>query len=835
MTKCSIDGYRKEVLMMSSAIALIAGVFGSSAALAQSASAQPATADTPKEEPAATGDIVVTGVRGKPRSVLDSPTPVDVLPAKDLAQSGQPNLYASLQNIIPSFNMPFRAGSGTGTAIRTGSLRGLDPSQTLVLVNGHRFHRTSIVNTGRQLYNGSVPVDLGMIPSSGIDHIEVLREGAAAQYGSDAVAGVINILLKNTPGGSISTQYGQAFDRGDGALLRVLANYGMPLGPNGSINFFYTGVSQHQSNRTYAVDRSVRIYPNLPQYDALEAAFPRNFGKAYGEDPYVNNQGGYNARLDVGDVQLYSDASFTKRDSLVPYPLVAPIAANSLPQIYPNGFFSNLRIHELDGQIAFGAKGKFGEWNWDVSTTAGINRARETTDQNLNPSLGPTSPTAFYLGRLVSKEWDNSIDVTRDLDLGSAGDLQVSFGAQHRYEAFSIGAGQPESYIAGTYTTVAPGQTGTISPGAVNTPGFQPSNAGSWHRNIVGGYLELGYSPTEKLFIGASGRFEHYSDSSGNSVVGKLTGRYEVNDWFALRGSFGNGFHAPALGQSNFSSIVNSFSTNAATLGQILPTAILRTDDPAAKVLGATPLRPEKSVDFSLGFTLNPLPNFNVTVDGYQVKVNHRIALTGIISGAAVNAILVANGFQPGLSAQYFTNAIDTRTRGVDVVATYRHDLGDWGDLRLNAAFNYNDTKITNIIPNPSALSSLGPSYVLFDRLSQGYLTVALPKTKVVLGANWNVRGVEFNLTEVRYGKYSILNNTTSLDRTFPAAWITSASVKVKLTDRLSVAVGGNNIFNVYPPATGLAIPTLGQNQYNGISPFGITGGSWYGRVQVDF
>jgi iron complex outermembrane receptor protein len=561
----------------------------------------------------------------------------------------------------------------------------------------------------------------------------------------------------------------------------------------------------------------------------------------YGQDPYDQLQLGFNGHQDAGGIELYANGVFNRRNSYIPYPGAYNLNSD-LPQVYPVIFHPNFKIGELDGQLAVGAKGSAAGWNWDLSSTAGEDHVRESVSQSINASLGPSSPTSFYLGTLISQSWVNSLDVTREFDLKNGGKLQVSWGLQDRYERFEQSAGDPASYVAGGYQIpltqgpTYPGQSSFAgqfpAPGTIYTPGFQPSNAGSWNRNILAAYGELGYTPNEKLFFGLAGRYEHYSDSSGGSLIGKLDGRYKLTNWLTLRGSVGNGFHAATLVQQNYSqsrALINS------TTGVVSPVALLPVNSPVAKALGATPLRPEKSTNMSLGFTVSPASNFNVTVDGYIVNVDHRLALTGLLAGAGVNNILVANGFTPGLTAQYFTNAINTRTSGLDIVGTYRKSLGDVGNLRLTAAFSLNSTKITHIIPNPAALSSLSPAPVLFDATSQGFLTSAIPKNKLVLGADWTWNRIEINLHELHYGEFSVINNVAANSRTFPASWITNVDVKFKITDHVSLSAGAFNLFNHYPPATNIFAPQYGYNQYPRISPYGITGGSWYGKVQFEF
>lgn len=788
---------------------------------------------------AQTSDIIVTGVRGKPRSKLDSPTPVDVLSGKDLVAEGHSSLFQDLQAVVPSFNWSNRPGAGTASGVQAGALRGLNPDQDLVLVNGVRWHHTALLNVGGNLYNGSAPVDLALIPASGLDRVEVLREGAAAQYGSDAISGVINMMLSDAPGGSLSLQYGQNQDRGDGQQLLIRGSDSLYHSDAGAFNVFFEVRNLDASDRSVPIASNIQLYPLLPngQPDPREATTDRHVYHYYGQNPTKQITMGYNSHYMVGETELYSFGIFSKRNTDINYPLVYPNSAASLPQVYPEGFSPLLRIKELDGQIALGAKGTLKGWDWNLSTTDGENHAKQLMYGDINASLGPTSPTNFYLGTLISKEWTNSLDVTRKFGLANGGSLQVSYGLQVRRENFTTQAGDPASYEIGNYVipTGQPFAGTSPAPGAYYTPGFRPADAGSWNRTVLGGYAQLGYAPTERLLVELAGRYEHYSDSSGGSPVGKIDGRYKVNDWLVMRGSFGNGFRAPSLAQQHYSNAKSTFSAAAANLNQLITTQTLPVDSPAAIALGAVPLRPEKSVDASLGFTLAPTPNLNLSVDGYDVSVKHRIALTNIIQGAAVSSILAANGLAPNLAAQYFTNAIDTNTRGVDVIASYRLRTSHVGEFHLTAALNINHTDINHIIPNPPALSALGSSYVLFDQVAQGFLTSGIPGSKLSLGENWRMGKFEANLQEIRYGPFSVISDTPSLSRTFPAAWIVNPSIKYNVTRSLSAVIGCDNIFNHYPPATAIFTPSEGYGQYPRTGPYGWTGAFYYGRLQATF
>jgi iron complex outermembrane receptor protein len=801
------------------------------AAVASADAANSAAAPNPLSE------LVVTGVRGKPRTVIDSPTPIDVFTSGELENTGYTGLFEGLETLVPSFNLPARAGGGTATVIATGGLRGLNPDQTLILVNGKRRHKTALLNAVSSLYIGSDPADMSLIPEAGVSRIEVLRDGAAAQYGSDAIAGVVNVILKEDNGGYMSATAGENFDRSDGRFFDTEGSYGMSLGDKGHLDLFFNTKDQGNSNRAIPIASSIVLYPPLAggAPNPLNATVDRLVTTNYGVLSQVGVNVGYNGHYDFNDnLQFYSFGTYSYRDSNLPYTFRSPDTVNTLPQIYPNGFRPDLDIWENDFQVTAGVSGVVDGWSWDFSNSYGWDHAREHLNQSLNPTLGPTSPTAFYIGTLVSAEMDNSLDVTRDFKLSDTSDVQVSWGLQHRLESFQLDAGDPASYEAGSYVIPAgqPFAGQHPAPGAQAVPGIQPADASFHTRNDYAAYGEVGYTPVKRLFVDAAVRYEDYSDSSGSSVVGKFDGRYELTDWLAFRGAVSNGFRAPSLAQEYYSSTSSQFQLVNGTL-QLLSIKTLPVDSPQAVALGAKPLTPETSRNFSAGMTLTPLPNLNMTVDGYQIDVFHRIALTSTLTGLAVSNILVANGLNGELSAQYFTNAIDTVTRGVDMVVTWQERMGRFGVLNISLGANYNNTNITHIDANPSQLASLGPKYVLFDRASQGYLTSAFPKTKISYQADYKISNWEVIWRETRYGAYDILQDILSQDRTFGAKWITDLEIDYHLNKRFIFAVGSNNIGNVYPTANGIFNATTGSGQYPGTSPFGFTGGFYYGRVKV--
>jgi iron complex outermembrane receptor protein len=817
--------------------------FWSACAFAQTAPPAGAQATPPADSgnaPTASLDsVVVTGSRGLQRTVTTSPTPIDVITAADLAKTGKPDALSALSALVPSFNSPARAGGGTASIISTGALRGLNPDQTLVLVDGKRRHKSALINVVSSLYAGSVPSDLSLIPVSAIDHIEVLRDGAAAKYGSDAIAGVINIILRHgDDGGAVNLTGGGNMDRSDGDYSQADFRYGQKFGTSGFVDFFLQARDQEASNRANPISPSVQLY-NLVNGapDPREATANRLVTWNYGQFPQRTLSMGYNSEYNAGAFELYSFATFGPRTSDLNVTFRAPNNINALPQVYPNGFRPDQIIHEEDYQFVFGARGNSFDWDWDLSTSYGENHARETEDQSINASLGPTSPTSFYLGTLTSTEWVNSLDITRGFNVGE--NLQVSAGLQHRYETYRETAGDPTSYEAGNYVIpVGQPYAGQYpAPGAQGTSGITPADAGVAGRSNLAAYGEITYDATSSLTLDLAGRAEHYDDGSGSTVIGEASGRYEIAPWISVRGAASTGFRAPSLAQEIYSSTTGQFQIVNGNV-ELLQIKTLPVNSAAAVALGATPLKPETSTNFTGGIVLQPAENLDITLDAYQIYVDKRITLTGALTGSAITKILVENGLPSNItSVQYYTNAIDTKTSGVDIVGAYKVDFDNYGSMRFNAGFNYNETTITHIIPNPSALSALGPSYVLFNRVAQGNITSLLPKTKIFLGDVWNVGKWSFSSRLTRFGSYVIPQTTATLDRYFGAKWITDVEASYQLTDAVSVAVGANNLFNVYPSANGVYNVSLGSQQYGSSppSPFGFTGGSYYGRISVLF
>ncbi|WP_120301771.1 MULTISPECIES: TonB-dependent receptor [unclassified Sphingomonas] len=823
-------------------------------AFAQEAPPAPATTLTTPDASGGTDDtIVVTGVRGgQARAVADSPVPIDVISRRELQATGRTGLKEILGNIVPSLTMPALGGGGTSASVKPIAIRGLSGDYLLVLVNGKRRHTTSLINNLSRISGGSTPVDIDLIPTNAVGRIEVLRDGAAAQYGSDAVSGVINIILDDAPkGGRFSITGGQQYSKG-APLLQTDLSYGTALGEGG---FFRAAVEAKYHDRAdSSADAVPRILPLVNgQPDPREATLDHVYAGGYGRsnrDKMIN--GSYNAELPVGDtLRLYSFSTLSYRDirdargAYIPSPTGFGGQANTnglnvLPQLYPTGFQAYRRIKETDFQLTGGAKGELAGWTWDLSSSFGRDRVWLGSENTLNPSIGPTSPTSFYMGTQIQDVWVNNLDVTRDVSIGLAKPLSISIGAEHRWERFQSRAGEPDSYRNGGYQipvdTTPFGQLygGRYpSPGLVSFTGTSPADAASLSRNNLAGYVDLSTNVTEAWFVGVAGRFEHYDDSAGNTVSGKLSTRYELAPGLAIRGGVNTGFRAPALAQTGFSTTQNTTTvignTPVSTIAKFLPV-----NSAAAIALGAQSLKPEKSLNYTAGVTYEA-GALHLTLDAYQIRVDDRIVKTEFLGtasngGTAIRDILVANGVSGVDSAQFFTNAIDTRTRGIDAVAEYTLRTRGFGVFRLSAAYSYNKTKILNIADNPAALSSL--NVVLFGRQAQRDLVVALPRTKLVLTNDWSLGRVHALARATRFGRYIESSNVATGDRTFGGKWVADLDIGYDLTDRVTLAVGANNLFDTYPDRNGL-IAADGSGAYGGFAPFGLSGGSYYARVGV--
>ena len=756
--------------------------------------------------------LIVTGTRVADRTVAESTAPIDIITPEVLTSTGTVELATALSRAVPSLNFP-RAAINDGTdAMRPAQLRGLSPDHTLVLVNGKRYHPGALVNVNGSQGRSSSPVDLNSIPISAIERVEVLRDGASAQYGSDAIAGVINIVLKGADhGGNVSATYGQ-YSAGDGSQYQVLGDAGFKLGEVGKVHFAAQGGHQDQTDRAR---------PYLGTVTATSAPAGKVVQR-YGDPEVDNGSFLYNGEVDIADyLTFYSYGLYTQRETLSNGFFRPAGDSRNIPSIYPDGFLPQIFNTSTDVSVSSGIKTfTAGGTNIDISYTYGSNELEFDIRNTLNRSLGPTSPTEFYAGALEIKQHVLNFDFNKQLDWGLAYPLTLSYGAEWRGEEFTISPGEPGSYVNGG--VLLPGNAPAPS-GAQVFPGFRPSDSGSFDRNNISLYAGLEGDLTDKLSAGIAVRYEDYSDF-GDTTTGKLTGRYAFNDAVALRATASTGFHAPSLQQQYYQTTSTNF------IGGIpFDLVTFRVTNPAGIALGAEPLKAEESDNLSLGLVLTPAEGLYVTVDAYRIKVKDRITLSENLTSTAVRTYLNQNGFPDVAGGRYFTNALDTTTTGIDVVGTYTWNLAS-SKFDFTSGYNYNKTEIDRVAENPATLEAIDPTALRFGRVELGRFEVGAPRDKFFLNSIWTKGGFSVSATATRYGEFTVRNANPALDQTFEPAWLLDLAVSYKL-DNWNFSVGGDNVLDEYPDEVLFANSTSGQLPYPSQSPFGFNGAYAYARI----
>lgn len=773
----------------------------------------PAYAQEQPEKAKTLDTLIVTGTHVADRTVAESQSPIDIISPEVLASTGTVELATALSRAIPSLNFP-RAAINDGTdAMRPAQLRGLAPDHTLVLVNGKRYHPGALVNVNGSQGRSSSPVDLNSIPIAAIERVEVLRDGASAQYGSDAVAGVINIVLKSVDhGGGVTAKAGQ-YSAGDGEQYQLLGDAGFKLGEAGKVHF--AAQAGHQ-------DQTDRARPYLGTVTATSAPAGKVVQRL--GDPEVDNGSFlYNGEFDAAEyLTFYSYGLYTKRETLSNGFFRPAGDSRNIPEIYPDGFLPQIFNTSTDYSFVGGFKTYTeGGTNIDVSYTYGSNKLEFDIRNTLNRSMGPTSPTEFHAGALEFKQHVLNFDFNKPLDWGLAYPITLSYGAEWRGEEFGILPGEPGSYVNGG--VLLPNGSPAAS-GAQVFPGFRPSDSGSFDRNNVSFYAGLEGDLTDKFSAGIAARYEDYSDF-GSTSTGKLSARYAFNDVVALRATASTGFHAPSLQQQYYQTTSTNFIG-----GVPYDLVTFRVTNPAAQALGAKPLKAEESENLSLGLVLTPADGLYVTVDAYQIKIDDRITLSENLTSALVREYLNTNGFPDVAGGRYFTNAIDTTTTGVDIVGTYTWQLDD-STLDFTSGYNYNKTEIDRIAENPAELEAIDPDAVLFGRVELGRFEVGAPRDKFFVNGIWTVGGFSVGATATRYGEFTIRNANPDLDQTFDPKWLLDLSFSYAL-DKWKFTLGGDNVLDAYPEENLYATSNSGQFPYPTQSPFGFNGAFAYAQAE---
>ncbi len=754
--------------------------------------------------------VVVTGSRTETKA-SKSLTPVDVISGQQLRSTGQTNLRDALVQLSPSIGHETYAGDAA-MLTNTLSLHGLSPDHVLVLVNGKRRHTTANISLDGGLNQGATGVDVDTIPIALIDHIEILRDGAAAQYGSDAIAGVINIILKRAShGGEVTSTTGQTY-AGDGLKNAESANIGFNLGDKGFLDLSTEYARQNHTVRTGPDD----YFGSFPQGQGY-------YNQMLGDPSATRESVGFNAGYYLGDnVELYGFGTYAHRNASA-YQNYRPPSV--LPSLYPNGFTPQETVNENDYSITAGIKGDnlFG-WSWDLSTTYGGDHDNMGMVDSANSGLYAAegfTPTTFHLATVSNTQLTNNLDFSRAFNLPLlAGPLHVSFGVEERRESYTVGAGDLYSYLDG---------------GAQALPGLAPVSASDNSRNVFGTYIDLATKITQKWQIDLSGRYEHYNDV-GDTTNGKISTRYDFTPRFAVRGSVSTGFRAPSLAEEYYTNI---------NVSPASAQGLLAANSAAAKLIGAQSLKPEESTNYNVGFVLQPVDNLHLTLDAYQIDIRNRIVMGGTAAGADAIAAMEAAGLSvPGsvpasaVSASYFTNGASTRTRGIDLTGTYHTGFGSFGQVDWDLGVNLNTTSVTNVAKNASGTAALNAQQI-------GWLTTSTPKNKIIIGGTWHRDKWGVSLHETRYGStssemtYIVGPNafsTTQFNHVENAArYVTDVEVRYDVTKKFQIAVGANNLFDVYPSK----IPYV--NQLEGVqydtyaSNVGVNGGFYYLRARYQF
>lgn len=825
---------------------------------------------------AAIEEVVVIGTRRKNRTVTDSTVPIDVLGAAELESTGITETNQLLATLLPSFNFPQPSITDATDQIRPAQLRGLAPDHTLVLINGKRRHKSALLNLNGSVGRGSQAVDINQIPANAIKSIQVLRDGAAAQYGSDAIAGVINIILKDASEGiSFSAVYGQHsttldgvpevgsveqvrgddflprvvvtpsdedVTRNDGETLTIRGNVGLPIGESGFFNASFEYRDRNPTNRSGFDPR--QQYPLVPvpdqvciqsfpesnsclQLDQREFTFDR-FNHRFGNAKVEDITAVVNAGVPVTDtIEAYVFATYGRREGNSAGFYRRAQDSRNVPEIYPDGFLPQITTTTNDLSVATGLRGEVAGWDADVSFVYGEDDIDFGVVNSLNTSFGPTSQTEFFAGSLINDHIVVNADFSRLYDFGDI-PVNVAFGAEYREEGYELVQGEPASLPNGPGVGPFGGATGSQV-----FPGFTPASEVDGSRDNIGFYLEFDADVTEDWNVAVAGRFEDYSDF-GSDFSWKAATRYSITENFNLRGSVQTGFRAPSLGQQFFQSIATVFVDAVP-----FETGTFSPSSDVAVALGSPGLDAETSFGFSAGFTWQPLDGLNLTVDYFNIDVDDRIVLSENLGGDEVEAVLAAAGVA-ATRGRFFLNGANTETQGFDVVATYDWDVGAYGSVRLNAAFNYTDTEV-EVIDVPLAIDIDADG--IFSQREARRFELGSPETKLNLGATWLYESLRVTLRTNRYGETVDPQGNIAEDEIIGAEWITDLEVQYDFTESVYAAIGANNIFDVYPETTQSFNERNGFNTstfdrifpYSGFSPYGFSGRFIYARIGVNF
>jgi len=797
-------------------------------------------------------NIVVTGTRVADRSATETAVPVDIVSAEALANVGVTELNQALSAALPSYNFP-RPGLADGTdTIRPATLRGLAPDQTLVLLNSKRRHAASLVNVNGTIGRGAAAVDLNTIPTAAVGAIEVLRDGASAQYGSDAIAGVINVRLRDdADGGDVTLSYGARESSYEAPVSAPSGTMGLPptwTAPSkvnrsvsdgetttvsgwkgfalGDAGFLTVAAEYKDQARTERDGWDFRQqYPLVNgAYDPREQTINR-YNAWYGEPELEQLTFFANGGYDLANgARLYGWASYQDRDARSGGFFRRANDARNVIEIYPDGFLPIIAPEVTDYSLALGTTWNWGDWEMDTSLVYGYNEMEFTIENTLNRSLGVDSPTRFDAGGFDYDQLVFNFSGVRQYEVSWLDSpLNVATGVEARQENYSISPGEPDSYRNGG--VLLNGQP--TASGAQVFPGFRPENAVDEDRTAIGAYVDLEANVTDKLLASVAVRAEDYSDF-GSNLSGKLAGRYDFNESFALRGSVQNGFRAPSLQQQYFATTSTNFINGVPYDITTFPAT-----DPVAEALGAQPLDAETSVNFSLGAVFN-LSAVTITIDAYRIDIDDRIVLSENLTQANVRQYLESLGFVGIGGGRFFINGVNTETQGVDIVANWPWDTEGAGKFDFTVVANWNSTDVTKV-PQTEELDALSPPPPLFARVNVLTFEEGTPQEKYAAVVNWSLDRFGATARATYYGEVLDPGTTEALDFDLGAATLVDLEGRFQVTEKIKIALGAENVFDEYPDAYPVSRNTTGNTPFTNYSPFGRSGRFIYGRVSIGF
>lgn len=808
--------------------------------------------------------IAIVGSRAAPRSVNDSPVPVDIMGGEELERNGSSDMLDMLAASVPSFNVRAQPISDAATLIRPVNLRGLSSDSTLILVNGKRRHRASVIAfQGGGVNDGAQGPDISVIPGVAMKQVEVLRDGAAAQYGSDAIAGVMNFVLKDdSEGGSFSVKSGEFYE-GDGDTVVIDGNIGLPLTENGFVNASFQlknvdatsrsvqrtdaaaiaaagnshindpaqvwGNPEIKDDFTVFINSGIEIDENTKLYAFGNVSSREGIGGFYYRNPH--NRGNVFSLDDgktllVGDVGLANGGPATCATVPANVPnvlntqayqnMVADPNCFSMNQIMPGGYTPSFGGEVDDRSFVIGLSGELGTWRYDVSYTDGVNKAEFYLNNSLNPSLGLDTPTNFKTGAYENKESTLNVDFVKAIDWGLNDLVNVAIGLERRDESFEITQGEEASWVAGPYADQG------FNIGSHGFKGFGPEAAGKNERDNIAAYLDLETFYTDDLLLGAAIRYEDYS-TFGDTLDYKITGQYQINDEFSVRGSHSTGFRAPTVGQAN---VVNT--ATSIVNGDLIQSFLAPPTDPLSSFYGAKELQPEESVSYAAGFIYDD-SDFSVTVDYFNIEVTGRLAQSSQITVrpedyAALRAAGVDN---PNLISKvtFFANDFDTTTQGIDLVANYETELMG-AQTMVSLAYNWTDTQVDSF--NPDTVDE-GKVRRLEDGIPDHRATLTIAPT-------WNL--FSMNLRTNFFGEYYATHADDTSDwgsETADAAITIDVEATYRVTENWKLSIGANNLFDqeAHKLKDG-TYAALGAKYYES-GPFDYNGGYYYVKAAYSF